>query len=223
MSGDALHALQGLDQRIEDLKETSTRLVSLRDQIMADLIAKREEIDTLDKKVELLAKVGELFRALMDLLVVKQVRAVEGVVTEGLGTIFHDLDLTFEALVGPRYNKIAVDFFFRQGIDPARQIRGRPLEAFGGGPSSVADLVLRILTILRLKRWPLLILDETLGPVSDEYVDGTGRFLKQLAESLAVDILLVTHKPSYLDHSNVSYRCAEVVTGEIRHLDLRSA
>ena len=82
-------------------------------------------------------KVGELFRLLMDLLVVKQVRSVENVVTEGLRTIFHDLELAFEADVGPKYGKVSVEFFIRQGAkDDPLSHRGRPLEAFGGGPST---------------------------------------------------------------------------------------
>ena len=152
-------------------------------------------------RIELLTKVGELFRVLMDILVVKQVHAVESVVTEGLQTIFYDQDLSFEADVGPKYNKVAVEFFIREGSkDNPLSHRGRPLEAFGGGPSSIASLALRILTVLRLKLWPLLVLDEALVAVSDDYIDQTGQFLQSLADKLGFDVMLVTHKPAFLSH-----------------------
>jgi hypothetical protein len=187
--------------------------------------SKELEVRSLVVRIEVLMKVGELFRALMDALVVKQVRTVEAVVTEGLNTIFHDLGLAFEATVAPRYNKVAVDFYFRQGSqeDPLA-IRGKPLDSFGGGPSAVADLVLRMLALLRLKKRPLLLLDESLGWVSDEYVGATGLFLQQLAESMKVSLLLVTHKQAFLDHADRAYRCSEVLSEQegLRHLELRS-
>jgi hypothetical protein len=190
-----------------------------------DLASKEREIIELGAQVEKLTKVLELFRVLMDLLVIKQVRSVESVVTQGLKTIFSDLDLSFEAEVGPKYNKIAVDFFIRQGPkDSLTSHRGKPLDSFGGGPSSVASLALRVLTVLRLKLWPILVLDEALGAVSDEYTDQTGQFLRALSDKIGVDLLLVTHKPAFLDHAHQAYRCAEEVgsDGTTRWLTLRS-
>jgi len=170
-------------------------------------------------KLDVLAKVGELFRALMDRLVLDHVRSIESIVSEGLRSIFHDQDLTFGAEVGQRYNRIAIDFFIEQGTDKL-PIKGHPLESFGGGPASISSLVLRILALLRLKRWPVLLLDETLGAVSDEYIDQTGRFLKKLAETTGISILLVTHKQAFIDHATVAYQGSEVGEFSERHLHL---
>ena len=86
----------------------------------------------------------------------------------------------------------------------------------------MASLILRILVMRRLKKWPLLLLDETLAAVSDEYVDQTGAFLQQLAEKVKLDILLVTHKAAFLDHAVIGYRGNEVLmdNGE-RYLKLQ--
>jgi ABC-type molybdate transport system ATPase subunit len=64
--------------------------------------------------------------------------------------------------------------------------------------------------MLRLKRWPILLLDETLAAVSDDYVDQTGRFLEKLATTTGIPILLVTHKQTYTDHATVAYSGTEV-------------
>jgi hypothetical protein len=225
MSGDSVHAVEGLKQRVRALNGTAVRLVTLRDRLRAERASKQGEVQDLSAHIELLTKVSELFRVLMDLLVVNQVRSVESVVTEGLRSIFHDLDLTFEADVDQKYGKVAIDFFFRQGAkDNPLSHRGKPLGAFGGGPSSVASLILRVLTVLRLKLWPLLALDEALGAVSDDYIDATARFLRELAGKVKADILLVTHKQGFLEHADQAYRCTEVVSedGKTRHLTLRS-
>lgn len=224
MSSDSVRPIEGLIQRVQAVQKTSTRLETLRDHLARDLDLKRAEVEGLRLRIQKLTMVGELFRSLMDQLVVNQVRTVESVVTEGLNAIFHDLNLAFEANISSRYNKISVDFVFRQGAaDDPLAIRGRPLDSFGGGPSAVADLILRMMTLLRLKRKPLLLLDETLGWVSDEYVDSTGQFLRQLAESMNVTLLLVTHKPSFTEHADRAYRCHEVEVSDTRHLELRSA
>lgn len=222
MSSDPIHAVEGLAARVRGVRAQATKLSTLRDQLDSDLQTKRREVTDLSARIEVLTKVGELFRLLMDLLVIKQVRSVENVVTEGLGTIFHDLDLSFEADVGPKYGKVSVEFFIRQGAkDDPLSHRGRPLDAFGGGPSSVASLALRVLTVLKLKRFPFLALDESLGAVSDEYTDTTGQFLKRLADKLGLDVLLVTHKSAYVDHADRAYSCSEVTDKEgRRHLAL---
>lgn len=225
MPGDAVHAVEGLKQRVRGLNGTAVRLTTLRDRLRAEQASKQREVQDLSARIELLTKVSELFRVLMDLLVVNQVRSVESVVTEGLRSIFHDLDLWFEADVDQKYGKIAIDFFLRQGDkDNPLSHRGRPLGSFGGGPSSVASLILRVLTVLRLKLWPLLLLDEALSAVSDDYIDATAQFLQGLAGKMGVDILLVTHKQGFLEHADQAYRCTEVISedGKTRHLTMRS-
>lgn len=224
MRSDEVHAVEGLNERLQALRDKSVRLKTLRDTLQKDLSSKEQEVQELSDQVDKLTKVGELFRALLDLLVLKQVRSVEAIVTEGFKTIFHDLDLSFESEVGPKYNKISVDFFIRQGSkDSPLSHRGHPLGAFGGGPSSVASFILRVLTVMRLGRWPLFILDEAMGAVSDEYTENTAMFLRGLAKRMGADILLVTHKPSFCEPANLAYKSLEVVEDDgTRHLTLRA-
>ena len=209
MQGDALHDLNGLTdwrKRVQTLNRSAARLQAVRDQLASDLEARHQEVERLTVRSERLTKVGELLRALMDKLVLDQVRTIEGVVTEGLKNIFFDQTLVFEAEVAQRYNKIAIDFFFKQGADVVA-VRGHPLESFGGGPSSIASLVLRLLSLLRLKKAPVIFLDETLGAVNgDEYIDTTGQFLKKLAASTGIDILYVSQKQAFLDHADIAYQ-----------------
>lgn len=211
MQGDEIRARQRL--RLQALRESATGLQVLRDQVQENLTLRCQEVDDLTANLDILAKVGELFRALMDKLVLDHVRSMESVVTKGLQTIFVDQDLSFEAEVSQRYNKIAIDFMIRQD-NQRLPVRGHPLESFGGGPASIASLILRVIAVLRLKRWPFLALDETLGAVSDEYLDQTGLFLRRLAESTGISILLVTHKPAFLDHAVMAYRGSEVLSAD---------
>ncbi len=216
MPGDALHAVdRGLSARLKAVQAQKLKLTTLRDRLAGELASKEQEVIDLGSEITVLTGVGELFRFLVDQLVEKQVKIVDKVATDGLRSVFPDRDLSLESEVGPKYNKISVDFFFRKGDKESPfSHRGRPLAAFGGGPSSFVSLLLRIMAIRKLKLWPMLILDESLAAVSDEYIDATGQFLKSTAKGLGFDILLVTHKPSFLDHADTAYRCSEEVEAD---------
>jgi hypothetical protein len=200
-------------------------LTTLRDRVVSDIDSRQREVLELGLGIEKLGKVLELYRHLLDSLVLKQVKSVEDVVTEALREVFYDQDLSLESELSLKYGKVAVDFFFRQG-DPehVQSHRGKPLENFGGGPSSVTSLVLRVLTLLKLKRWPFVVLDESLGAVSESYLEQASRFTRKIAQELGIDILLVTHKPALLESADHSYRCTDVVEddGVTHHFSLRS-
>jgi len=183
-----------------------TTVKAIRDQLAEDLAGKEREIEALAARQEVLSKVSELYRVLMDRMVMGQVKVIERVVTEGLRTIFFDQDLSFKAELSSKYNRVSADFFICQGDPENGGIKGSPLDSFGGGPSSITSLILRILTLLRLKRRKLLLLDETLAAVSDDYIETTGQFLKKLSETTDLPILMVTHKPAFLDHSATAYQ-----------------
>lgn len=222
MSGDALFAVDGMMARLRKVREAAARTAALRDRLAADLSELEGEHTDLSQSLVLKLKVGELFRTLMDKLVAKQVEALRVVVSEGLHTIFHDQALAFEADVGVKYNKVSIEFLLRQG-DGDLVIEGKPTESFGGGPASISALLLRVLTLLRMRGTPVFFLDESLSAVSDEYIDQTGRFLARFAERIGADVLLVTHKQSFLDHATSAYQGTQVCLADgSRHLHLKA-
>lgn len=207
--------------RLNALRDSTVALLTIRRRLQQEREVKARHVEDLSRRLDVLAKVSELFRALMDMLVVSHVRSIEGVVTEGLRSVFDDQALVFEAEVQQRYSKVAIDFYLRQ--DHRRvSVRAHPLEAFGGGPSSVASLILKVLVMTRLGKWPLLVLDETLAAVSDDYIEQTGAFLKGLANKTGFSVLLVTHKQAFLEHAKNAYRASERVCSEgPPHVDLQ--
>jgi DNA repair exonuclease SbcCD ATPase subunit len=223
VQGDAVHAEQTLSvaQRVKALNQRASRVQGQRDHVREELELRSKEIDQLSVRIDVLVKVGELFRALMDRLVMSHVRSVESVITEGLHSIFFDQTLTFEAEIVQKYSKIHIDFFMRQ--ERGRYVvRGRPMTNFGGGPATIASLVLRLLVLMKLKRKPILFLDETLSAISDEYIDQTGLFLRKLAVSTGTPILLVTQKREFVEKATVAYIATEdAMGGQPPRLDIQ--
>lgn len=208
MSSDSIHAVEGLtfQERVQSLRMASTRFQALRDELSEDLAQKKQEIVDLAEDCDVHVKVNELYRVLLDKLVLEKVKSIEAVVTTGLQTIFPDQNLSFQTDLGVRGGKVSATFYLCQGDPDFGGIKASPLSAFGGGPSSFVSLVLRVLTLVRLKRLPILFLDESLAAVSDEYIDATGQFLRRLTEESKLDLLLVTHKQAFLDHATVAYQ-----------------
>lgn len=218
------HGVDSCEVRIQKVLESRSRLTVIRDQLAQELKSRQVEVESLTTELDVLSKVTELFRHLMDQLVDKQVKVVERVGTEGLQTVFSDLNLSLEAEVSPKYGKISVDFFFQRGPKGHRgSHRGHPLASFGGGPASVVSLILRVLAVKKLNLAPCLFLDESVGAVSEEYVEATSQFIRALTDKLGFDILLVTHKPSFASFSNHAYRCHEEIEsdGVSTHLVLK--
>jgi chromosome segregation ATPase len=211
-----------MNERLSKIRSRAARLSASRDSLTEDLTRREGEVVELTARLERLSKVTELFRRLMDRFLEGQVRRLEELVTSGLHSIFDGMQLSLEADVGLKYNKVAIDFFFRRWAkDNPESHRGRPLDSFGGGPASIASLALRILTILRLQLYPLLVLDESLGAVSEAYEANTSRFLRVLSDRTGISTLIVTHKPTLAEHANSSYSCREVVdTACVSHLEI---
>jgi hypothetical protein len=200
-----------------------TRVRALRDQLASELEAKERELESLSSRLAILAKVSELYLMLMDRMVKGQVKAIDEIVTHGFQTIFFDQNLRFETELASKYNKISAEFFVCDGDPSNGGTRGDPMESYGGGPAVIASLILRILTLLRLKRRKFLLLDETLFAVSDDYVENTSLFLKGLAQTMGLDIFLVTHKQSYVDYAPIAYHADTKIEEGRNHLTLRRA
>ena len=57
---------------------------------------------------------------------------------------------------------------------------------------------------------PLLLLDESLGAVAENYVPAIGHFLSKLCERLDMDILAVTHNPVLVEAADRAYRIQKI-------------
>ncbi len=79
--------------------------------------------------------------------------------------------------------------------------------------STVESILLRVVVLSRRGLRPLLILDESLAAVAEQYVPQVGSFLKLLAERMSIDILVVTHNPVLVESANVAYRIQPLKEG----------
>jgi DNA repair ATPase RecN len=177
-----------------------------RDEIARRLHAVKAEVSTLEAEEELLRLVGDLFRTLIDAEVTENVRAVERLLTEALQTVFTDMDVRVRADVETQRGKVSVDLVTVEVHPDGTETEGSSTEGYGGSISTVQSVLLRIIVVLRREMRPLLLLDESLGAVAEEYVPKLGRFLSLLSQRLGIDVLAVTHNPTLVEAAHKGYR-----------------
>lgn len=130
---------------------------------------------------------------------------VETLLTKGLQTVF-----------GPEWTNVKVECTHKNGrlwgelTFVQGDVSAPPLEAFGGGPASLAAFLLRMLVARRTGLAPVLLLDESFAQVSASALPNLATFLRKIADKLGITIVLVTHQPAFLDAATRAYRATKV-------------
>ena len=195
--------MESFDSKFDSVLKRAEKLRTKREILEKKKTEYELEIEVLRKDNLVLEKVEELYKFLLDKFVHRYAESFSEVVTEGLQSIFFDQDIGLDLHVTDKHGKVWVDF--ETVVD---EFRGQPLESFGGGVSAVQSLLLRILVLLKKDLAKYLILDESLGSLSDDYIENAGKFISELCKKTGIDVLLITHKKEFLDHCDNSYEAS---------------
>ena len=182
------------------------RVEALRDSAVNHLTKMESRVEVLEAEEQVLARVADLFRALIDQEVIDNAKTAQDLLTEGLRAVFDDLDLSVRAEVEIRNGKVSVDLVTCQKLEDGTVIEGAATDAYGGSVATIQSVLLRIVVVARRGLRPLLLLDESLGAVAEHYVPRIGQFLALLSERLGMDILAVSHNSSIVEAANTAYR-----------------
>lgn len=188
--------LQLLNRKLTELEVEKT----LREKELEDL--KKEMVFLLSEQA-LLSKTEAVLSMISTAVLGKSTSTIDQLVTAGLRAIFEDQDLLFQTKVERYRGRTAVQFkLLERGIE-------HPLiDSYGGGVLAVVGVLLRVVTIITLNLRRVLILDEALSHVSDQYIQNTSSFLKELCEKMGFTILMVSHQPEFAAAANIHYQVA---------------
>ena len=197
---------------VEKIKEQFSQVESERSEMKGRVELLREQVDS--AKVEIKKLNGEYAtqEAVLDVLrkyaaIKEQVlkEKIDKVVTRGLRLIF-----------GDQYRS-KLEFGISRGQAVIRprivtEINGEELEtdiadAHGGGLVNVCAVIYQILILAlhRPRKKQILFLDEPFKNLSEEYLEATGEFLKQLNQKLGIQIVLITHRRELHDIADKMY------------------
>lgn len=191
-------------RELDALSGEARSVLSHGKTLMAEISELEHQIVTLDKTAILLTSLGEERQ-----LQAQQV--IEELVTRGLQTIFDDT-LSFHIVQTVRAKASAVDFYVRTTFASGQMVDTPVLESRGGGVAATIGFLLRVVVMLLrngTKQENILILDESFGMVSDDYLENVGTFLRELVDKTGIQIILVTHQKEFIEHADRVYRFAQ--------------
>jgi DNA repair exonuclease SbcCD ATPase subunit len=168
-----------------------------------------QEISDLKKKADILIKASLVIKHLLDIMVKDEINKMAGLVTYGLQTIFEDQNLSFKPVMSKKNERIYIELrTLNNGVECE-------YGTYGGSVAVIESFLLRIICMLKMKLARLLLLDETFGSISAEYIQNTSKFIGELSSKLGLDVLLVTHEPEFKNYANKVYRIKDAPTGII--------
>lgn len=199
-----------LNDTVRSVSHRLALVAGLREEASRQLADVSSERERAEREAQLYA---EALSVLLDLEHVWRERfeeVLEDTVTDGLQSVFGE-DLRLSVDTSTERKASVTDLTLKTGhgpVDPAMD---------GGSLVQVMSLLLRVLFI-RLSYpplRPLLVLDETLNAVSEEYQPAVASLLKALSESMGVQVLFVTHNKIFTDYADAVY---SVNRGTVRRL-----
>jgi DNA repair exonuclease SbcCD ATPase subunit len=135
---------------------------------------------------------------------------VEALVSRGLQTIFGP-EYHFRIEMKVLRKQAAMEFtIIREGVERD------PMDAHGGGLVNVIALVLR-LTIVALTPGlsRTVVLDEPFAQLSQGYIEGMGRFIRELVDATSIQLIIVSHEAEIADVADQAYRLFRENGGEL--------
>lgn len=138
---------------------------------------------------------------------------VEVLVTAGLTAIFGEggEQLSFHLVTSTQRSAAHVDFVVRTTKPDGEVIETDVMAARGGGVAAVIGVLLRVVLLLltRQSGQPVadfLILDETFAMLSSDRLEAASAFLRTLADSAGLQIIMVTHQDTLTESADKVYR-----------------
>ena len=209
-----------LTEQVRGLRATLSRVQGRRDACVRRLADAEKEVLRLMIEEDVLDRVCNLFRVLIDREVVDNAQTAERLLSEGLRTIFDDLNLSVRTEVDVQRGKVFVDLYTVQTQPNGVTTEAASTDAFGGSVSVIQSILLRVVVVMRRGLRPLLLLDESLAAVAEQYVPRVGLFLSELATRMGLDILVVTHNTTLVEAADKAYRIRKD-TGEAIFTEVR--
>jgi DNA repair exonuclease SbcCD ATPase subunit len=200
----------------QELKSHYDELVGQKNQIEKDLQKYKDSYTDSKRELRKYEQAKEIVKK-VSIQTQQQLQYHIGDITSlALESVFEDpykLEINFEE----RRNKTECDIFFvREGekIDP--------LLASGGGAVDIAAFALRIASwSLQIdKSRNIIILDEPMKNISEEYKEKVSQMIKDVSKKLNIQFIIITHEPKLTNYADRVFEISKHKTiSKVKTLD----
>jgi hypothetical protein len=192
---------------LKRVRQLSTAVTNLAFEINGKLAVLDTQLSSLEREQEALLNEERALQLVVEALVKlesiwreRYEHLIGDTLTKGVRQVFGD-DISVRLETSVERSGLATDMVVVSNgheLDPSLD---------GGSLVQVLSFLMRTLFV-RLYRPPLrpvIILDEALNAVSAEYQPSVAALLKQIVDSLGVQVLLVTHNSVYAEYADAIY------------------
>ena len=167
---------------------------------------KKEEADR-TRYLANLEIANKWLQQLVEQINTENINKIHLLVNQALTYIFFDQKLEFRIVSEVKRNQTVYRCEVKEG-----EVVGN-LQSFGGGVWCVISVILKILFNRLTKRFPLIVLDESLSFLADKYVPYASAFLKEFSQKFDMPIILVTHNRLFCDYADREYEAVQGAEG----------
>lgn len=186
--------------------ESFTRRLAMAEGMRASKVKAlddlRSEVSRLDSKIGTLLMTEKTLKHLIDRLAKNDLERMDKLVTYGLSVVFPDRDIHFSSRLEEYGKRMRVAL---RTVEAGNEVSPQSMSSV----QVIESFILRLLCMRKLKRAPIMMLDETFAAVDNVNIDNVGKLITQLSEKTGMDVLLVTHLPQFAEWGSHMYRISK--------------
>lgn len=192
--------LQEIEEKAQALRDELVRSTAELDSLRAQSARAQLDWESEDSEAELTVKARLLLEQYSEIEQEQLKQKVSGLVTRGLQTIFGP-GYAFDVQMRTLRKQAAMEFTITRDL-----VERDPMDAHGGGLVNVIALVLR-LTIVALTPGlsRTVVLDEPFAQLSQGYIEGMGKFIRELVDATDIQLIIVSHEAEIAEVADQAY------------------
>lgn len=198
-------------QRLNNIREYIFRKRAEKKALEQSISSTNLEIADKERELSLLEKSLAALQKLTDLKKKETVKKIEDVISFGLQAIFEDSSYKFRILDSIKRKQVVYDFrVYSNSFSSDEGVS--ILDSRGGGVVSIVSFLLRLVLLCMIdkKAERFLALDEPFAALSENYHENLVATIKQIADKLNVQLLVVSHQKSLDSFGDVVYELRQI-------------
>jgi ABC-type dipeptide/oligopeptide/nickel transport system ATPase subunit len=192
--------IQACEKVLLDLEFEYRNLELEVKRVSQEILSCDTQISEKEQRAVVLRMAEGVLQQIVDRVSGENFQKIEFLVNRALSAIFTDLNLIFKITSEIKRQTVVYSFQIEKDGIPGN------INSLGGGIIVVVAVVLKLLFNIISRRFPLLVLDETLSFLATSYIPAMSEFLKEVSKEFDIPILMVTHQEEFAVNSDKTYK-----------------
>jgi len=186
---------KGKRMNLESIKNKIEQEKGKRDLLLSQIQGQKDQRENTENKLKIGYEAYELILEVVNKIQGFLKFRISGMVSKALEVVFDD-PYTFEIDFVFRRDQMECDLYLVQN-----KIRFSPIDSVGFGDVDVCSFVLRVslLSLMRARVRPVIILDEPFKQLSSDFQSKVGELIKELSERLGIQFIIVSHRDRVIE------------------------